>query len=124
MKCSILFKWKILKQYIELIYHAKTSRIELFGSDFSSIDNLKKCKIIIGNERIDFKNQINVEKGQNIHVKILDINKVKTIYNFCYMFEGTSLFSIPNQNRWNTSEVVDMQGMFENCKFLEELPAI
>ena len=42
-----------------------------------------------------------------------------------YLFSGcSSLKSIPDISKWNTSNVINMKGMFEECSSLKSIPDI
>ena len=86
------------------------------------IEPFQSSKIKVENNDIkDFENTINVKKGDNVHVKITEF---ETLTNISYMFEETSLFSIPDNYIWNISKVIDMGNLSLNCSLLESIPAV
>ena len=77
--------------------------------------------ILEGNE-MELKDKIN-----NITNNILEIKLkgIKNITNMSYMFyDCSSLNSLPDISKWNTSNVNNMSGMFYNCSNLSSLPDI
>ena len=141
---------------ITMIYKVKEneSKIKIFDSTFVK-NNKKWCKLFYEDKEYNLSTNFNV-KGLNLNIydsnlelklknikkitnmshmfsncssliSLPDINKWETskITNMNYLFFGcSSLLSLPDISSWDTSNVIDMQWMFGRCSSLKELPDI
>ena len=106
---------------IILLYIIKDKEIQIFGTNFVN-NNKNNCKMIIEGNEMELKDKINNITNNKLEIKLKGI---KNITNMSYMFyECSSLNSLPDISKWNTSNVNDMSGMFRNCSSLNSLPDI
>ena len=97
------------------------NNIRLFGSDFVK-GNKKNCKLIIEDKEEDLKEEINLLDKDSITIKLKGITNIT---NVSYMFyKCSSLTSLPDISKWNTSNIIDMSFMFYKCSSLLSLPDI
>ena len=97
--------------------------IRIFGKEFVK-NNINNCTMIIDNKsyKISEKFKIDNYNKDKIEVKLKGINK---IINMSYMFSNcSSLLSLQDISKWNTSNVNDMSYMFSNCSSISSLPDI
>ena len=107
---------EIILQYI---IKDKSKEIQIFGTNFVN-NNKNNCKMIIEGNEMELKDKIN-----NITNNILEIKLkgIKNITNMSYMFYNcSSLNSLPDISKWNTSNVNDMSYMFDGCSKLSKIP--
>ena len=99
---------------INIIYKKKDNNIiTIFGYKFVE-RNKNNCKLIIEGKEEDLKEKINLLNKDMIEIKLKGITNVT---DMSYMFyECSSLSSLPDISKWNTSNVTDMGGMFTGCK--------
>ena len=135
---------------ISIIYDInEEDKINIFGTVF--VDNNKNiCKMVIDNKECELSEEYNVKaKNNKLKIKLKginnatnmsymfrgcstlsslpDISKLNTsnVTNMSYMFCGcSSLSSLPDISKWNTNNVTDMSWMFYGCKLLLSLPDI
>ena len=93
------------------------TKVRLFGSNFI-INNKNKCKMIIEGNEMEIKETFEIN---NLQIKLIGINNIT---NACQMFYCSSLHSIPDLPKWNTSNIKDMSQMFRECKSLVSFPDI
>ena len=103
----------------------KDKAIKLFGSSFVE-NNKKNCKLIINGKEKELKEMYNFglfnTKKDFLEIKlkgITDITNMSWIFCRC-----SSLSSLPDISKWNTSNVTNMSGMFLGCSSLSSLPDI
>ena len=97
------------------------NNIRLFGSDFVK-GNKKNCKLIMENKEEDLKEEINLLDKDSITIKLKGITNIT---NVSYMFyKCSSLTSLSDISKWNTSNVTNMNHMFSQCSSLISLPNI
>ena len=107
---------------ITLIYNIdcekgkQEQKIRILGSEFVK-NNKDKCKIIFNNKEMELKEilQINNCEITNNQLKILlkGINKITDASSMFY--SCTSLISLSDIDKWDTSNVVKMDYMFQWC---------
>ena len=121
---GIFIKYEInIKNEMKIIYSNQFNEeyIQIFGDKFVK-NNKEKCKIIIDNKEKEICSMIYSKDKNIIEIKIIEI---KNITNMSYMFdECSSLISLPDISKWNTSNVTDMSYMFYECSYLSSLPDI
>ena len=103
----------------------KEKRIKIFGKKFVE-NNKNKCKIKIKEKIIELNEYYeineNEKKNEYLDILLIGINNVK---DMSYMFYNcSSLSSLPDISKWNTSNVNNMSSMFYNCSSLSSLPDI
>ena len=105
-------------------YLKKSERkIKIFGEQFVK-HNKKNLKIEIDGEIRELTDYYDNKEKRNtiIGINLIGIEKV---VDMSYMFKGcSSLLSIPDISKWNTSNVKNMSYMFYGCKSLSTLPDI
>ena len=107
---------------IELIYQPKRKRVNIFSEQIYDETPFENIIITVDNNiSQELQNTINVNKGVNVHVTITEFKKLE---NVSFMFEDTSLLSIPENYIWDMSMVTDMSSMILNFSLLESIPAI
>ena len=97
-------------------------RIKIFGANFVK-NNRGKIKIKINGKETELTEYYDNMKKENIlEVKIIEI---ETITNMSWMFHDcSSLLSISDISKLNTSNVKYMNGMFCKCSSVISLPYI
>ena len=109
-KLKITYSWRL------------GNEIKIFGTEFVK-KNEDLCYIMYKNTKTKIKEKIQVEKNED---KILiELESIKPITNMSYMFKDCiNLYFIEGFQSFDTSEVISMEKMFQNCKSLETLPFI
>ena len=101
-------------------------RIKIFGRDFIE-NNCEKCKIINNKKEYELSEYIELEGINDFNKNIIEIKLIgiKNITNAYSMFSGcSSLISLPDISKWNTSNITRMDSMFYGCSSLISLPDI
>jgi len=97
--------------------------VKIFYSDFVEL-NKNNCKIIYEEKEYDLKEEFNIK---NLKKEILEI-RLKGIMNITNMhamfYECSSLISLPNISKWDTTKITDMSSLFGKCTSLITLPDI
>ena len=108
---------------INIIYDIKRkNNIKIFGSKFVK-NNKNICKMIIDNKEYELAEKYKV-KGYNKKLKI-KLKGINHITNMSDMFSDcSSLSSLPDISKWNTTNVYNMSYMFSYCSSLSSLPDI
>ena len=97
--------------------------INIFGDEFVK-KNKNICKMIIDNEEYEITEKYNVKSNNNNKLKV-KLKGINNVTNMSYMFNGcSSLLSLPDISKWNTSNVNDISYMFYECSSLSSLPDI
>ena len=101
------------------------NRIKLFDSDFVN-NNKEKCKIIYNDKEMELKEYFDLENyDNNEHLLTIKLKGINNITNASGMFfECSSLLSLPDIHKWDTSNVTLMNHMFYWCTSLESLPGL
>ena len=106
---------------IEIIYKSKEKgKIKIFGYDFVK-NNKDKCKIIYNNKEYELTEYFN-NIDNELKIKLKGITKITNMS--CMFYNCSSLSSLPDISKWNTSNVTNMSYMFCNCSSLSSLPDI
>ena len=136
---------------INIIYKVTNKEVKLFNESFVK-KNKNNCKLIIKEKEQELKEKYNFglfsSKKDTLKVilkgitniinaadmfdncksllSLPDIDKWDTsnITNMAWMFSNCSLLSLPNISKWNISNVTNMNHMFYGCSLLESLPDI
>ena len=110
---------------INIIYKVKGNKAKLFSEYFVN-NNKNNCKLIING-----KEQQLIEKysfgifSTKKDVLEIKLKGITNITNMCNMFHGcSSLSSLPDISKWDTSNVTNMSLMFHGCSSLSSLPDI
>ena len=114
---NLLFKTSILSE-------EKISDNKLFGEKFVE-KNGNNCKIIINEKEYKLSSYIDNaynDKIDFLKIKLRGISKIRNMYG---MFFGClSLSSLPDIEKIDTSNVIDMGCLFSGCEALTYLPGI
>ena len=136
---------------INIIYKVTNKEVKLFNESFIK-KNKNNCKLIINEKEQELKEKYNFglfsSKKDTLKIKLKgitniinaadmfdncksllslpDIDKWDTsnITNMAWMFSNCSLLSLPNISKWKISNVTNMNHMFYGCSLLESLPDI
>ena len=114
---SLLIKYKIKET---------DKKIKIFGGDFIENNN-EKCKIINNKKEFELSEYFEFKENKELNKNILEIKLIgiKNISNASAMFSGcSSLISLGDISKWNTSKITRMDGMFYGCSSLMSLPDI
>ena len=100
-------------------------KVKIFGEEFVRNNN-NKCKINIEGEEFELKSEINVHKDfqNNKNEMVVILKNINTITNMKNAFKDTSLVSIPDLSKMDMTNVETMEGTFQNCVYLENLPEL
>ena len=110
---------------IKIIYKVKDKEVKLFGEDF--VKRYKKnCKLIIDGKEQELKEKYSFgifsSKKEILEIKLKGITNITNMSDMFYWC--TSLSSLPDISKWNTSNVTYMSRMFRGCNSLSSLPDI
>ena len=112
-----------MKDTIIIKYNKKEEdSIRIFGEQFvKNNKDILKMKI---NGKIRVLNEFFSDKIIINDIEII-LAGIERITDMSYMFCGcSSLLSLPDSDKWNTSNVKDMSSMFSGCSSLSSLPDI
>ena len=103
----------------------KEKTIKIFGDDFVN-NNKENCFLIIDNNQLEICSKIEIKDDlKNKDILEIILIEIKTINNMSHMFdECQSLLSLPDINKWNTSNIIDMSYMFFGCSSLNNISDI
>ena len=89
------------------------NRIKLFGSEFVNIYK-EKCNIIYNDKEMELKEYFDLENyDKNKHLLTLKLKGINNITDASGMFfECSSLLSLPDIHKWDTSNITLMNHMF------------
>jgi len=109
---------------INIIYDMNNeNKVKIFGYEFVK-NNRNICKIIIDNKEYEIRVKLKVKSNNNNKLKI-KLKGIDNVTNMSHIFEGcSSLTSLPDISKWNTSKVTNMSHIFEGCSSLTSLPDI
>ena len=97
--------------------------INIFGSEFVK-NNKNKCKMIIDNNEYEIRKKYYV-KNYNKNILEIKLKGIDNINKMSGIFSGcSSLLSLSDISKWNTSNVIYMSNMFCGCSLLKSLPDI
>ena len=104
---------------IKIIYKINNNdkKIKIFHIDFVN-KNRDNCKIIYKGIVYDLQDEFNVENLQKsiLEIKLKGIKNITDIYA---MFYGcSSLISLPDISKWDTSNITNMSCLFGECSSL------
>ena len=110
---------------ISIVYtiNKKVNDMRIFGEEFVK-NNINNCSMVIDNTeyKIYEKLKTNNYDKDIINVKLKGINRIT---NMSYMFSWcSSLSSLPDISKWDTSNVNNMSYIFSYCRSLSSLPDI
>jgi len=116
---EITIQYKINNNIIKNMFG---SDIKIFGQIF--VDNNKeKCKIIINEKEEELKSIIKSKDIIRMDILTIKLKGINNITDISYMFEGcNSLIYIFGIKNWNTSKVVNMSHMLADCSDNKYLP--
>ena len=100
----------------------KKGKIRIFGAKFVE-NNKEKLKMEINREIIEL-NKYYYSQSINENIEIILIGMEKVTDMSCMFYKCSSLLSLPDISKWNTSNVNDMSDMFSGCSSLSSLPDI
>ena len=112
---------------ITILYKIKENenQIKIFDPIFVK-NNKKWCTINFEDKEYNLTTNFNVK---NINLNIYDNNlelklkNIKKIKNMSHMFSNcSSLVSLPDINKWETSQITNMNYLFFGCSSLTSLP--
>ena len=110
----------------EIVMRYKTNeknRIQIFGEDF--VKNYKnKCKIKINGKenKLTAYYENELKSGNEIEIILVGIDKINSMESL--FSDCSSLTSLPDISKWNTSNIVSMRNLFNGCSSLTSLPDI
>ena len=112
---------------IKMIYKVKNLKeVQLFGTDFVE-RNKNNCNLIIEGEEQGLKqvHSFGIFFGTDKEYFEVKLKGITNITDMSKMFyECTSLISLPDISKFNTSNITDMSGIFGYCLSLTSLPDI
>jgi len=116
---------KMNNNEINIIYKIKDNdkRLKIFGSEFVK-NNKNNCVIIYEDKEYELNEYFNISDNikDELKIKLRGINNI--INMSCIFYECSSLLSIPDISKWNTSNIINMSYLFGNCKNIENIPDI
>ena len=104
------------KKEITIKYKCSScSHINLFGNIFVENNRQNISKIIVDNQEYDFKEEFNIPYNYNkeileVKINLLGVNNMKGMFANC-----EKLLWFSDYSHWDTSQVIDMSGMFHDC---------
>ena len=116
-----------LSDQMEIEYHSYENQsldIRIFGQNFVE-NNINNFILFIGEKEEKLKEIIKVKDPNEIlNIKLIKINEATDLSEMFYECNCLSKIYMNKSNKWNTSNVTTMNGMFYGCKALEFLPDI
>ena len=110
---------------INIIYKIKDNdkKVKIFGSEFVK-NNKNNCEIIYEDKEYELNEYFNIPNNikDEIKIKLRGINNI--INMSCIFYECSSLLSIPDISKWNTSKVTNISYLFGKCENIENIPDI
>ena len=100
---------------ITLIYKINNNdkRIYIFGDEFVK-NNKNNCRIIFENKKYELKSFFDVQNNKKeLIIKLRGINNITNSTDM--FFYCNQLISLPDINKWNLINVVEMKDMFAGC---------
>ena len=103
---------------INILYKIENQNvIRIFGPKFVE-DNKSKCKIEFENQEYDLIAFFNIENytKNKLDYSQIKLKNINNITNMACMFRScSSLSSLPDISKWNTSNVINMSSIFYFC---------
>ena len=97
--------------------------INIFGKEFVK-NNINNCTMVIDNKIYKISETFKIQNSNKDKI-IVKLKGIKKIINMSHMFYWcSSLSSLPDISKWDTSNVNDMSYMFYLCSSLSSLPDI
>ena len=114
-----------LKNKIEEELAETISANKILGEKFVK-RNKSICKLIVDGESKELCSYLSNNDYMKNRVEIeIKLTGIKNIIDASFMFSGcVSLISLPDFDKWNTSNINNMRGMFLLCSSLSNLPDI
>ena len=107
---------------INIIYKIKNNdkKVKIFGQKFIK-NNKDNCQIIYEDKQYEINEYFNIPDNikDELKIKLKGINAI--INMSCLFYKCSSLFSIPDISKWDTSNVINMSYLFGKYKNLENL---
>ena len=103
----------------------KENEIRIFNSLFVQ-NNKNNCKIIYDDNEYELQEIFNVENIKNENdILTISLRGIRNITSMDNIFNDCStLISVPDISKWNTSNIESMENIFCGCKLLKSLPDI
>ena len=116
-----------LSDQMEIEYHSYENQsldIRIFGHNFLK-NNVNNFILFIDEKEEKLKEIIMIkDRYETLKIKLIKINEPTDLSEMFYRCDCLSKININKINKWNTSNVTEMSGMFCGCKALEKLPDI
>ena len=114
---------KMNNNEINIIYKIDDKKVKIFGSEFVK-NNKKNCEIIYEDKEYELNEYFNIPNNikDELKIKLRGINDI--INMSCIFYECSSLLSIPDISKWNTSNIINMSYLFGKCEKIENIPDI
>ena len=112
------------KDEITLIYMIGTNdnSIKIFDSEFVN-NNKNNCKILYENKEYELMEIFQIDNIKNKEKLIIKLKGIKKITNANKMFyECFHLYSVPDINNWDISQLSEMNEMFKGCEQCINIP--
>ena len=107
-----------------LKYKLDKNKIRLFGEHFTN-QNKNNCNLIINGEEKELCEYYNNNDDFDNDILYVKLYINKNFNDMSFMFHRcSSLLSLPDISKWNTSNVTNFRCMFSNCSLLSSLPDI
>ena len=128
---NLLIIKKIKLNEMTIIYNIKNKdTIKLFGKEFIK-NNKDNCKLIIEGKEHDLIEHLDINKKiKNKEILEIKLKEINAITNMSHMFGDdknnncSELISLPDFNKWNTTNITNLSHIFSYCKSLSSLPDI
>ena len=98
-------------------------KIRIFGDIFVN-NNKQNFKMIIDDKDYELEPFFNLKNNNKTKNNLLEIRlkEINIVKDASYMFSKcTNLISLPDIYKWNTSNITNMESMFDECSSLESL---
>ena len=116
-------------EYMPNVKKDKDNKIKLFGKKFFE-NNKDNCIFVINEKEYPLSEYYTLKKNDiknnKLEVKLIQISPLT---NLSYMFHSEEddpiyLSEIISTNNWDTSKVIDMSNLFNNCRLLKSIKGI
>ena len=121
---NIIEAQEIRDNSITIIYKSfRRHKIKLFGKTFVE-NNKDLCTMIVNGEEREICESIENDNIKRIYLKI-KLKNVNKLTNLHYMFlDCICLYSLPDLEKWDTSNVTIMRSLFNGCSSLKIVSGI